>query len=250
MEEAQRIFDYLPVNPPDEEYIRFLWDAFESNYSNEKYQFSFIAFHMLFMCFVYYQIAKIYKIDPDTCKNLMVFTGKVQDHIEDYENKTLQGKDVTLAPLQKFSLENERTIMGLFLAIQCDREEIRQFKTIVDSRNKIAHSNGNIFYKTSLAVDTQISDIVSCIEKIQFKSKSIIDNFFKNFLLSSQDINDREFPDDESQISEIFISRNYISLADIEIAKLMDISTFSNEPGFVNIQTLTNNLKIKFPNEV
>jgi len=70
MEEAQRIFDYLPVSPPDQEYISFLWETFESNYKNDKFQFAFIAFHMLFMCFVYYQIAKIYKIDPINVKIL------------------------------------------------------------------------------------------------------------------------------------------------------------------------------------
>jgi len=179
----------------------------------------------------------------------MVFTGKVQNHVEDYENKIAQGKDVDLAPLQKFSLENERTIMGLFLAIQCDREEIKQFKAIVDSRNKIAHSNGNIFYRTSLAVDTQISEIISCIESIQIKSNLIINQFFKNFLLSSQDIENREFPDDESQISQIFITKNYISLADIETAKLMDITPFSSEIGYNNIQKLAEALKLKYPDE-
>ena len=114
MEEAQRIFDYLPDTPTESEYLQFLWEAFESNYTNEKYQFAFIAYHMLFMCFVYYQIAKIYKTCPASCRDLMIFTGKVQNHIEAHEASR---NDTSLQPL-RFSEENERTIMGLFLAIE------------------------------------------------------------------------------------------------------------------------------------
>ena len=44
MEEAQRIFEYLPVsykNPTEKEYVEFLWDAFLTNYNAEKYPFAF-----------------------------------------------------------------------------------------------------------------------------------------------------------------------------------------------------------------
>jgi len=88
---------------------------------------------MLFMCFVYYQIAKLYKVKPEECKDLMIFTGKIQDHIDKHERKISAGEESLLAPLQKFSLENERTIMGLFLTIKCTRTEIKSFKEIVDS---------------------------------------------------------------------------------------------------------------------
>jgi hypothetical protein len=43
MEEAQRIFDYLPAsykNPTEKEYVDFLWDAFISNYETGKYPHS------------------------------------------------------------------------------------------------------------------------------------------------------------------------------------------------------------------
>src|ERR1035437_401173 len=42
-----------------EEYIRFLWDAFKSNCEKEKYQFAFLAYHMLTMSFVYFNIWQI-----------------------------------------------------------------------------------------------------------------------------------------------------------------------------------------------
>ncbi len=52
MEEAAELESYLPLSyksPKEQEYIAFLRDAFESNYQNEKYQFAFLAYHMLTM---------------------------------------------------------------------------------------------------------------------------------------------------------------------------------------------------------
>ena len=57
MEEAYQILQYLPnrfKQRDEQENIEFLWNTFESNYQNEKYQFAFIAYHMLFMSFVYF----------------------------------------------------------------------------------------------------------------------------------------------------------------------------------------------------
>ena len=59
MEEAYEILNLLPIRfkqRNEQEYITFLWDSFQSNYENGKYQFSFIAYHMLFMSFVYFNI--------------------------------------------------------------------------------------------------------------------------------------------------------------------------------------------------
>ena len=50
MEEAAELGRYLPLSfksPKEQEYIEFLWDAFETNYTHGKYQFAFLAYHML-----------------------------------------------------------------------------------------------------------------------------------------------------------------------------------------------------------
>ena len=59
MEEAAELWDYLPlsVNSPNEQkYVTFLWEAFETNYTHGKYQFAFLAYHMLTMSFVYFNL--------------------------------------------------------------------------------------------------------------------------------------------------------------------------------------------------
>jgi len=57
MDEALPILKYLPNsfrNQNESDYIAFLWEAFESNYQNGKYQFAILAYHMLYMSFVYF----------------------------------------------------------------------------------------------------------------------------------------------------------------------------------------------------
>lgn len=68
MEEAAELGNYLPLSfksPKEQEYIAFLWDAFETNYAHGKYQFAFLAYHMLTMSFVYFNIWQIKQTRPD-----------------------------------------------------------------------------------------------------------------------------------------------------------------------------------------
>ena len=67
MEEAAELGDYLPLSfnrPNEQDYVTFLWDAFETNYTHGKYQFAFLAYHMLAMSFVYFNIWQIKKTEP------------------------------------------------------------------------------------------------------------------------------------------------------------------------------------------
>ena len=60
MEAAAELANYLPLSfktPKEQEYIEFLWDAFEMNYTHGKYQFAFLAYHMLTMSFVKMNVA-------------------------------------------------------------------------------------------------------------------------------------------------------------------------------------------------
>ena len=62
MEEAAELANYLPLSfktPKEQEYIEFLWDAFETNHTYGKYQSAFLAYHMLTMSFVYFNIWQI-----------------------------------------------------------------------------------------------------------------------------------------------------------------------------------------------
>ena len=85
MEEAAELADYLPLSfktPKEQEYIEFLWDAFETNYAHGKYQFAFLAHHMLTMGFVCFNIWQIKQNEPkDFAKGLIGFSKDTEKDI-------------------------------------------------------------------------------------------------------------------------------------------------------------------------
>src|ERR1700692_673784 len=75
MEEAAELANYLPLSfktPKEQEYIEFLWDAFDTNYKYGKYQFAFLAYHMLTMSFVYFNIWQIKQTEPSDFEKVLI----------------------------------------------------------------------------------------------------------------------------------------------------------------------------------
>jgi hypothetical protein len=73
MEESLELNNYLPLSfktRSEQDYMQFLWEAFESNYENGKYQFAFLAYHMLTMSFVYFNIWQIKRSVSENAKTL------------------------------------------------------------------------------------------------------------------------------------------------------------------------------------
>src|ERR1035437_10004706 len=137
MEEAAELTNYLPLSfktPKEQEYIEFLWDAFETNYRYGKYQFAFLAYHMLTMSFVYFNIWQIKQARPADFE--MGLIGFARDE------KALLGATSPFV----FSTVNERTILRFLKLIACDNGMIGTYAKLVDDRNKSAHPHGNIFF--------------------------------------------------------------------------------------------------------
>jgi hypothetical protein len=79
MEEAAELGSYLPLSfktRSEQDYIAFLWDAFETNYTHGKYQFAFLAYHMLTMSCVYFNIWQIRQARPEDFEKGLIGFGK------------------------------------------------------------------------------------------------------------------------------------------------------------------------------
>ena len=97
MEEAAELGNYLPLSfktRSEQDYIAFLWDAFETNYTHGKYQFAFLAYHMLTMSFVYFNIWQIRQARPEDFGKGLIGFGK------DIE-KNLVGSNLALCLQQR-----------------------------------------------------------------------------------------------------------------------------------------------------
>lgn len=230
MEEAAELANYLPLSfktPKEQEYIEFLWDAFETNYTHGKYQFAFLAYHMLTMSFVYFNIWQIKQTEPKDFAMGLIGFGK------DVEKSLLEATSPFV-----FSTVNERSILRFLKLIACDNGKIGTYAKLVDDRNESAHPNGNIFYSTEAALDVKITEILRVVAEIQTHSKPVIENCYREFLLQNSDAEEREYPEAADQIREVLIHDNYLSQKDIEICLRFGVESLADRPNIEGIREL------------
>ncbi len=242
MEEALELSNYLPLSfktPKEQEYIEFLWEAFDTNYQAGKYQFAFLAYHMLTMSFVYFNIWQIKQTEPaDFEKGLIGFGREVE--------KNLLGATSPFV----FSTVNERSMLRFLKLIGCDNGKVGTYAKLVDDRNESAHPNGNIFYSDQSALDRKIAEVLRVAEEIQVHSRPVIERCYREFLLESHDNEDRQYPEAKDQIFEVLIHENYLSQKDIEYCLAFDLSQLADQPAFTAIQSLHQALVALFPDSV
>jgi len=238
MEEAAELGSYLPLSlksPKEQEYIEFLWDAFETNYTYGKYQFAFLAYHMLTMSFVYFNIWQIRQTEPrDFAMGLIGFGRGVEKVLLDADSPFV------------FSTVNESSILRLLKLIACDNSKIGTYVKLVDDRNDNAHANGNIFFSTQAALDAKITEILRVVDEIQTHSKPVIEQAYCQFLLQNHDPDEREYSDAADQIREVLIHANYLSQKDIEICLDFDLEPFVARPEYIGMRELHETLLTEY----
>lgn len=241
MEDAFELEYYLPYSfrtPTEQEYIRFLWDAFRTNYESEKHQFAFLAYHMLTMSFVYFNIWQIRQTEPvDFAKGLIGFGKEI-------EKKLLEATTPFL-----FSEVNESSVLRLLRLIGCDNSKIGAYTQLVKARNDAAHPNGNILISNRIHLDRQIHEVLRVVEEIQRHSAPVIEKCYSCFLQDNSIPDDWEYSDPLDEIREVLIHGHYLSQKDIEICACFDVTVFSAHPGYAAIQTLHDTLKREFIEE-
>ncbi len=241
MDDARLVFEYLPVsfrNPTEQEYVNFLWDAFETNYQAGKYPFAFLAYHMLFMCFVYFEIWQVKANLPDDFSKAMVGFNK------DTEKGLLEAS----TPFSLWQV-NESSVFRFLKLIGMNNEDVGQCTRIVKDRNDAVHSNGNIFFRNRSDIDRKIDDILHSVEKIQSHSPKVILSCYEKFLLESADVETREYSDDGDQVREVLVHRNYLSPNDISVAKGYDLNHLAGHENFASMQSLAGALRELYPDE-
>lgn len=229
MEEAADLVSYLPLSfksPKEQEYIAFLWDAFETNYEHEKYQFAFLAYHMLVMSFIYFEIWQIKQARAREFELGLIGFAKNEKDLLD-----------AVTPFA-FSVVPERTVLRFLKLIACDNGRIGTYAKLVDARNETAHPNGNIFYSMRQALDDKVCEMLHAVEEIQAYSKPVVEQCYREFLMHSQDSEEREYFDDADHIREVLVHGNYLSQRDVDICVAFDIGTLRDEEGFETIRLL------------
>ena len=236
VDDAYEISDYLPISfntPSEQEYIAFLWEAFEVNYANGKHQFAFLACHMLMMSFVYSKLWQIKKfLYDDFRKSLIALDQQTERRIDALKSPF----DFTAAP--------ERSAMRFLRLIGCDYSEVSKYQELVDERNNVAHANGTISFNSPEAIDRKVAQIVRVMDEIQVHSTRLIEQSYHEFLVESSTVGRLYSAERNARIKDVLVSPNYFSAKDLEICGRFDISGLSNQKSFSYIRSLHKSLGI------
>ncbi len=230
MDEAFPILEYLPSSfrePGEHEYINFLWDAFASNYENEKYQFAMLPYHMLYMSFVYFSVWQIKLIRPKDFENAAIFVPKKEQDI------------LKASTPFTFSVVNERSIFKFLKLIGCEDQHTGSFARLVDVRNELAHSNGLINCRDQSSADKRIADVMRQVCAIQSHMTPLLHECLSQFLIDScEQVEGMEYDNPADQLRELLAHRHYFSKKDIEACLAFNIQTLQTQPNFPSIETL------------
>lgn len=229
MEEACQISSYLPLcyKNGEEEYIQYLWKAFENNYENKQYQFAFMSYHMLFMCFIYFTIWKIKSVHPNDFN-------KISLGFDDCMQKSS-------SPFG-YSKEKESKIMVLLRFWGIKPERIGEYKKLVQERNNIAHSNGNIFYKSQQSIDDKVTNILRFCKEIQHNTNKTVLQSYKSFLIKNNSVEDSPYSTVEEMLNEKYIREYYISEKDMSICCDCNITPLALKKNFMAIKNIHNSI--------
>lgn len=230
IEEADQLEGFLPISyrtPKEEEYVRFLWEAFHDNCASGKFQFAFLAYHMLTMCFVYFNIWQIKLLKPESFQTALI----------GFDNRKEADLASATSPFT-FHIINESNVMRFLKLIQCDSTKIGNYTKLVRDRNDTAHSNGNIYYSTEDELAEKVREIIRIVTDIQSHSEGIIVDGYKAFLLDSADPEERQHIEIHDQVREVLIHEGYMSVIDLDFCAKFDIAELADHPFFAEIEAL------------
>jgi hypothetical protein len=192
---------YLPVEFEDQEtneFIDYLMSAYLENLSTEKYQFSFTAFHMLYMSYIY-KVKWSLKEEGNT---------NIEEVLQEF---TKQNKGVSFNTLFDLSQFSEKTSLEKLLkTLSFHANDVDLCKNLVEVRNKCSHASGKIYFKRKPQVENYILEELDNIEAIQKKMKGRLKALFESFINTTWKNNWIQ-----ADLKE-WIVKNYLSQKDIE----------------------------------
>lgn len=213
-ENAQEIFDYLPVrrNQPENDYINHLWQAFSTLDGGEVVArpFAVMPFHLLFMMAVQYKVLRIFKIHKKACE--LFFCGVAGRSKKELLSDQLSVFDIALI--------NERTIPEIFQLIDLDAEKINSIKKLIDDRNdRLAHAKGGIEQEPDEKVALYIDALQGIRNNFYFINQQIAENL----------LCDLTNEDDVTQLLESLLSKHFLD--ENELVKVATILLESEKPA-------------------
>lgn len=172
-EDAQEIFDYLPINKNsvEEEYVNYLWNALVSLDSGDQEGIPFLImpFHLLFMLSIQYKILRIFKYKKEQYQSAFLLYPP-----RDGEKELLNPESVFT-----MGLLEESKMVNIFKIINVSDSIIGSIKSLIKNRNEnLAHAKGGI----ERNLEDRVLEYINIMKQIQQYFKEINNEVSKKWL--------------------------------------------------------------------
>lgn len=181
-EYINRLNMYLPIDFTDDkcnEYRQYLVESYSENCENGKHQFALMAFHMMFMSFLYKEFWGIKTFSLESIQSLIEhdngFKGIVQATNKMFDLSKADEKVII-----------DKYLVGVLGMHSNDKDDVQGF---VNKRDHCAHASGFVQYRQK-NVERYCQDVLEYAQKISSTNKSsIVSIFFKHLenFLTDQD---------------------------------------------------------------
>jgi hypothetical protein len=211
-DKVTEIRNYLPnyfESKENNEYVEYLTSAYLKNIEAKKYQFSFIAFHILYMCFVYKIIWSLKKNGEHV---------KFDEILNSCRNRQSM---IVYSSLFDISVLGESDSFKFFRLFNFHPNDIDKFSHPVEVRNHCSHASGKLHYNEK-EIEEYVCKELEYISQIQQKSEPILKKMFIDFLRENWNPEKRPFSTSETAIDD-FIRKKLFSIKDIEYLIRLDI---------------------------
>lgn len=243
MDEALELGEYLPqsfANASEQDYLNFLWSAFQTNYEAGRYEFASLAFHLLYMSFVSFSIWQIRLARPEQFAMAMVgFQSDDENKLLSYDN-----------PFRFYEKLKEAQIFRFLKLIGCTNAQVGEFAKFVKRRNKIAHPTGTVFFNDQADIDAEIAEMMKEVRNIEAHMQPVVLELYHRFLSDRADDELWQFSTPGDEVTANLVHANYMSAADLVFCQSFDINSLAAEPGFAAMESLHESLIALNPPEV
>ncbi len=183
-ENAQEIFDYLPINrsTPEADYIDHLWNAFLAldNTENSARPFITMPFHLLFMLALQYKVLKIAREQKSDYE--LAFT---MENLREDQKALLNPGSAFV-----FGLLNESKLIDLLKIVGMPPGKVREIKLLVRNRNdNLAHAKGGIELDPNERIDQYLDALRTLQPYLVLHNDRIADQWL-NEISAEDDLNE------------------------------------------------------------
>ena len=222
----QKILNYLPINPNDEEdinsYISNITSLIAVNYKYDQYQFAYFGVHLLYMTYIYCTAWKISQIVPERYQDVIVFA-------RPYSGREKDLKIEEANSIFAYSLLPEKDIAKLFKIICLDKSQIANVSDLVDARNDMAHASGKFNILTEESYDAKVSSILTSMQNIHRCMNESIRKWYSEILLSFCAGEFEDYTEAKDLLIEQMIQSFKLSVNELLICNKMSMSSLITE---------------------